>query len=190
MNKGIVGAIAFVLGGAIGSLVTWKVIEKKYEEKAQEEIDSVKEAYSRKMASKNRELKKVYIPEEPSEPEKSKTKPLSSIVNDYAPSNDRPDYSAYSSAKQEGVPENKPYVITAEEFGEFEDYEKIELSYYELSNVLTDDMDEPVENPDRVVGLESLEHFGDYTDAVYVRNDRLKCDYEILRVAGEYMEGV
>ena len=34
---------------------------------------------------------------------------------------------------------------------------------------------------DNVVGLESLAHFGEYEDdSVFVRNDRLKCDYEIL----------
>ena len=34
---------------------------------------------------------------------------------------------------------------------------------------------------DDVVGMESLTHFGEYEDdSVFVRNDRLKCDYEIL----------
>ena len=34
---------------------------------------------------------------------------------------------------------------------------------------------------DNVVGLESLTHFGEFEDdSVFVRNDRLKCDYEIL----------
>ena len=41
--------------------------------------------------------------------------------------------------------------------------------------------DEKVEDVDNVVGLESLAHFGEYEDdSVFVRNDRLKCDYEIL----------
>ena len=76
--------------------------------------------------------------------------------------------------------EMKPYVISPEEFGEFEDYERISLSYY-ADQILADEDDEKVEDVDNVVGLESLAHFGEYEDdSVFVRNDRLKCDYEIL----------
>lgn len=76
--------------------------------------------------------------------------------------------------------EIKPYVISPEEFGEFEDYERISLSYY-ADQVLADEDDEKVDDVDNVVGLESLTHFGEFEDdSVFVRNDRLKCDYEIL----------
>ena len=76
--------------------------------------------------------------------------------------------------------EMKPYVISPEEFGEFEDYERISLSYY-ADQILADEDDEKVEDVDNVVGLESLIHFGEFEDdSVFVRNDRLKCDYEIL----------
>ena len=76
--------------------------------------------------------------------------------------------------------EVKPYVISPEEFGEFEDYERISLSYY-ADQVLADEDDEKVDDVDNVVGLESLTHFGEFEDdSVFVRNDRLKCDYEIL----------
>ena len=76
--------------------------------------------------------------------------------------------------------EMKPYVISPDEFGEFEDYERISLSYY-TDQILADEDDEKVEDVDNVVGLESLAHFGEYEDdSVFVRNDRLKCDYEIL----------
>lgn len=61
MNKGIIGAVAFVFGAAAGSLVTWKVVQKKYMDYADEEIKSVKEAYSRKMVDRNREMKDSYI---------------------------------------------------------------------------------------------------------------------------------
>ena len=76
--------------------------------------------------------------------------------------------------------EVKPYVISPDEFGEFEDYERISLSYY-ADQILADEDDEKVEDVDNVVGLESLTHFGEFEDdSVFVRNDRLKCDYEIL----------
>ena len=47
---------------------------------------------------------------------------------------------------------------------------------------MTDEDDEEVDDVDEIVGEESLNHIGDYEeDVVHVRNDRLKCDYEILR---------
>ena len=48
-----------------------------------------------------------------------------------------------------------------------------------------------VDDPEKIVGFESLGHFGEYDDdAVYVRNDRLKCDYEILRDPRRYEEAL
>ena len=52
---------------------------------------------------------------------------------------------------------------------------------YYADQILAGEDDEKVEDVDNVVGLESLTHFGEFEDdSVFVRNDRLKCDYEIL----------
>lgn len=73
-----------------------------------------------------------------------------------------------------------PYVISPDEFGQDESYETISLTYY-ADGVLADDDDEMVEDVENLVGFDSLNHFGEYEDdSVFVRNDRLKCDYEIL----------
>lgn len=73
-----------------------------------------------------------------------------------------------------------PYIITPSEFGE-EDYEEIELTYW-ADNVLSEDRD-IIEDPDDVVGTEALHSFGQYEDGdvVYVRDDRKRIDYAILR---------
>ena len=47
MNNKLFSFIMFTTGAAIGSFVTWKAIKTKYERLAQEEIDSVKEEFSR-----------------------------------------------------------------------------------------------------------------------------------------------
>ena len=90
------------------------------------------------------------------------------------------------SRKEEGV--ERPYVIKPEEFGEFEEYETISLTYY-ADQVLADDNNEPVEDVEETVGFASLGHFGEYEDdSVFVRNDRLKCDYEILLDSRNYAD--
>ena len=56
----------------------------------------------------------------------------------------------------------------------------LSLTYY-ADQVLTDENNEEVDDVEEIVGEESLTHFGEYEDdSVFVRNDRLKCDYEIL----------
>lgn len=76
--------------------------------------------------------------------------------------------------------DSAPHIITPEEFGENEEYDTISLTLYS-DGVLADDADKPIDDVDEVIGKESLEHFGEYEDdSIFVRNDKLKCDYEVL----------
>lgn len=175
------GFVMFVLGAAVGSVATWQYVKKKYEQIAQEEIDSVKEIFSRRESAADVE---ITAPEpQTAKVGKSEEKP---DISEYAARLEREGYTNYSNARagekkeEQEAMEMKPYVISPEEFGEFEDYERISLSYY-ADQILADEDDEKVEDVDNVVGLESLTHFGEFEDdSVFVRNDRLKCDYEIL----------
>ena len=46
---------------------------------------------------------------------------------------------------------------------------------------LADDDNNIIEDVDNIIGLDSLNHFGEYeADSVHVRNDKKKTDYEIL----------
>ena len=75
---------------------------------------------------------------------------------------------------------NKPYVITPDEFGDIYEYDTITLHYF-ADKVLADEDDEIITNVDEIIGRDSLTHFGEYEpDSVYVRNDEMKADYEIL----------
>lgn len=175
------GFMMFILGASVGSVVTWQYTRKKYEQIAQEEIDSVKEIFSSRESAADVEITapepqtaKIGKPEEKPD------------ITEYAARLERDGYTNYSNVgaeqkkEEQETMEIKPYVISPEEFGEFEDYERISLSYY-ADQVLADEDDEKVDDVDNVVGLESLTHFGEFEDdSVFVRNDRLKCDYEIL----------
>ena len=81
-------------------------------------------------------------------------------------------------------------MISPEEFGEFEEYEKISLTYYS-NNILADENNEVIEDVEETIGVDSLTHFGEYEDdSVFVRNDARKCDYEILLDQRSYAEVV
>lgn len=180
MNKAR-GFVMFVLGAAVGSVATWQYTKKKYERIAQEEIDSVKEIFSKRESAAEVEI----VTPEPQTAKVGKPEEKPDIT-EYAARLERDGYTNYSNVgaeqkkEEQETMEIKPYVISPEEFGEFEDYERISLSYY-ADQILADEDDEKVEDVDNVVGLESLTHFGEFEDdSVFVRNDRLKCDYEIL----------
>ena len=51
MKCKFVNVLMFAVGAAIGSAVTWKVVKTKYEKIAQEEIESVKEAFADQLSN-------------------------------------------------------------------------------------------------------------------------------------------
>lgn len=82
------------------------------------------------------------------------------------------------------------HIISPESFGEFANYEQVSLKYY-ADNVLTDENNEIIENVDDIIGIDSLNHFGEYEDdSVFVRNIELKCDYEILKCNAPYSDKI
>jgi hypothetical protein len=171
MNKTI-NFITFVLGVAVGSVVTWRYVEKKYEQIAQDEIDSVKEVFSKREAEFTEDTE-VQI--------KADNARRKSNIIEYAAYLREQGYTNYSDV-------DKPYVITPEEFGDLDDYETISLTYY-ADQILADDNDVIVDDIEDVVGFDSLNSFGEYEDdSVFVRNDRLKCDYEILLDQRKYSD--
>lgn len=188
MNSTIKNAFIFVAGAAVGSAATWKILKTKFEQFAQAEIDSVKELYSKRADGPSKEIDKAH--EEKCETPKIEDPVLKSYkkaVGDFGYT----DYSAIS--KKEKIEEehdpSNPYVIAPENFGEYESYDCISLTYY--SDKILAEKDEIVEDVENTVGFDSLNHFGDFEDdAVHVRNDRLKIDYEILRVEEKYVDSV
>lgn len=179
----------FVLGVAVGSVVTWRYVEKKYERIAQEEIDSVKEVFSKRETD-------VTEDDEVIREKASNAKEKPNIV-EYAAKLREQGYTNYSDvepetkkeeANEESMYIDTPYVIQPEEVGEFDDYEIIGLTYY-ADQVLTDEDDKLVEDIEDTIGFDSLSRFGEYEDdSVFVRNDRLKCDYEILLDQRKYSD--
>ena len=83
-----------------------------------------------------------------------------------------------------------PYIIDAAAFHNTQQwYEKITLTYFEGNDVLTDDREDPIDNPEELVGTDYKKFFGideNEPDIVMIRNDCNGCDYEICRVPASY----
>lgn len=82
-----------------------------------------------------------------------------------------------------------PFVISQQTFAydDEEDgahYDKITLTWYPGDRVLLDDQDELVEDVAGTVGWKNLSQFGAESndpDVVFIRNRRMKCDFEVVR---------
>ena len=180
MSKSI-NFMLFIFGAAVGSAATWTYAKKKYELIAQEEIDSVKEVFSKR--ENGNMVKEAEFNKQEGKPD----------LKEYAAKIRESNYTNYSDTdgKSETKRETRKqderdkkgdfaYVITPEEFGEFDDYEKISLAYFD-DQILADENLDIVDDIEETVGIDSLTHFGEYEDdSVFVRNDERKCDYEIL----------
>ena len=180
-------SLGFIIGAASGATVAWYLLKDKYETLAQEEIDSVKEVFARREQEMKDETVKRNVAE--GIKDSDRTKP---DLKEYAEQLKKNGYTRYSdlSADDEGVSDKqtKPYVIPPEQFGDDENYDQISLTYY-ADGVLADENDEVIEDVEDAVGIDSLNHFGEYEDdSVFVRNEARKCDYEILLDQRTYSE--
>lgn len=168
-------AVSFSLGVLAGGIFTSKKLESAYQNKLREDLDSAREE-RRKFLRRSRDekeeskKKKTDIPQKPEETRKDEV--LKAKVRDL----------------KYDIPQGHPYVISPEEFGEYDDYERITFTYY-ADGVLADDCDQIVDDYDDIVGNDFSDHFGEYEqDSVYVRNDERKTDYEILLSLSSYKE--
>lgn len=186
MKQKLLYLVMFAAGATIGSAVSWQLAKNKYKQIADEEIQSVKDAFSKKendvntkLSTANEMLKKNMVNNNLNGTSKDAYKDILT-TNKYL-------YSENTNAKKE-VPETGPYVISPDEFGELDDYETISLTYYS-DKVLADDMDQVIDDYLVCVGNDFMNHFGEYEDdSVFIRNDVRKCDYEILYDLRPYSE--
>lgn len=195
MSK-ITGLVLFVAGAAVGSATTWYYAKKKYEQIAQEEIDSVKEVFSRREAESNDKSDKSEEGEDDSESDPGKRVTVEDYVDKVSEcgyieedeEDDSDDESAYAPDPTVYRSDRAPYVISPSEFGTLDEYDQITLTYY-ADSVLVDENDEIIEDVEGTVGFESLTTFGEYEDdAVHVRNERHGIDYEILAHPRKFSE--
>lgn len=180
--------LCFVTGAAIGSVVTLKLIEKKYKDLADEEIESVIETFkNRKPRITKDEVKETV--EKVINKWKDPKETVADIVTAerYSIENEEEivedDESNYTVNIDNDDTVITPYVITPEEFGEYNEYGTKTLTYY-ADNVLTDEIDNPITLDEMVtmIGPDALDHFGEYEDdSVYIRDETNEMDYEILK---------
>lgn len=195
--------IGFLVGLVVGSVLTYHGLKNKVEAEIDEEVNKVKEFYKDQLEKQQAEYfeKEEYLKSKAAVAE-DKGSVVSKIINlknvekfeekqndeteDKAGSEETTT-SAFEILEDNIIAHDKPFVIEEDRVGEYISYDLISLIYFS-DGVLTDDWEVPVENPDETVGKEYVEYFETGEDVVYVRNDKLKCDFEITRDLRTYEE--
>lgn len=204
-KKVLSGLAIFAAGVVTGSIITNAVVKEKAtreaNEKAAEEIAEVREIYRNK--TKKEENEKVAEESEKEvKEENEKVDPLK-----VKPQTSREDYNSYYKMTQNYTSQNeekpkrassisdlnaftyeksvdRPYIIDPEDYGEEDDYDTMQLTYFMGDKTLVDESaDDTIDEPDLHIGLDNLAIFDEFQGAssIYVRNDILKMDFEILK---------
>lgn len=201
----------FLAGAAIGSVVTYKLTERKFNKLIDEEIESVKETFKERLAKAmetqpdKEEPNKIvninnYIGEkgtagdDKGNPEyQKKMEELGYATGiDMAEEGtesqqveeDESDYTVEVPVGREKVP---PYVITEEEFGEYGNEEETLMFY--ADGKLVDENEELIVDPESIIGDALSEFYNDpYKESVYVRDENNEKDFVILKSEKTYQE--
>lgn len=183
--------IAFIAGAAIGYFAANYLLKDKYEKRFQQEVSSTIEAFK---SNKNEEYKKddeVNFKDE--KPKAVSDDIVVADIKEYAKNIGNLNYSEVKDEKpseegEDNIDHTKPYVITEEEVDAYMNYSITQWNYY-ADGVLTDENNEVVEDVSTTIGKEAFEHLKKTSEsAIYVRNDLLELDYEILKNEMTYAE--
>ena len=208
--NGIKNLLIFAAGAVVGGIVTWRIAKKTYEKiiadeteaakkSAQDEIDIYKtqledkidnyvketsNSASEESGNDDDEYEEVEEPEEEDEDEDYYAEPryrYNSYLNEL-------EYFKGKERTDEIGQINVPYIINETDVGDKMDYDLIHLTFY-ADHILTDDANLPIKDIDEIVGPEALKCFlNEFVNIVYVRNERLGCDFEICRDLRRYAD--
>ena len=189
--------LIFVSGVTIGGFLGYKIIEKKYNDKLETEVNRRIDEYvlNNKKEERHTEPMKIkkeniadkinynnvtknYISSEDNE-EKEETKEEDDGKEDEPEVND---YISDDSSRD-------PYEITEEEYDDTSnEFEKESLYYYRGNYTLVDDSDNVVdtEDADILLGSDWLDLMMNENGIIYIRNEKVKTDYEIVVNSGVY----
>lgn len=198
--------LSFMLGAATGASLCMLVLEKKH----REDVDNI---YDQELSKEREELRELITSRK--EEKQQKEADVISEVNRETEERLRPDvplappvsYTEVSKPykpdlkeltrrdRTEEVLMNKPYVIDIQEFAEGRpEFDKLSIYYYADDGVLVDENEEMIEDIEALIGDEALLCFDDperyEPDVVYVRNERISIDYEVVREEGRFGEVV
>lgn len=209
--------IAFVAGGAIGTSLTFCLSKRHFEKRKAVELEAYKEYYDKKLGkaevldtapdeeptdSDASAVINSYSPEGANVIEHDDDSDEAKEIREAANYLEKIgiEQEEKVSKKRGKTKKEKPYLITPEAFTGDDDtmykdnYQHLTLEYYEGDDMVCESTtNEVFANTGRWLGYTWKNHFGDEDydygpNEVFIRNDEIGVDYEIVRDPGYYSE--
>ena len=183
--------LAFIAGVGVGIAIAWTYNKNKYEDMVQEEVESLRDMKKKKEEPiKESEKEGLDTAEEIYEEHLAKEEAKKIInYNNYSKIEDEEDNCG--AIARERI-KNPIHVITPEEFASEVGYDTDTFYIFE-NDIVANDNNEEIKNVEEMFALTVQEirgQFGIYEDdSVYVRDEKLQMDYEILRELENYEKG-
>lgn len=192
-------SVGVAAGFAAGFYIAEHRLKTKYSKLAFEEISRIREHYygekdKKKFPDEDKppiNEVKVVVEERPTRPSVPVSEPRRENVFQGVEPNEEWNYQTEISQRTPDA----PYIIHLDEFRENTvEHDQVTYTYYESDDVMSDSRDQKIEEPlDETFGLGNLLKWGhgsNDSNIVYIRNERLGLDFEILRDRGSYAEQV
>jgi hypothetical protein len=213
MRQGIVAGVTAVVslaaGLSAGYLFAKHQLRTAFDQQLKEEIQQTKEFYARLYKKDEfetpEEAVEALVPEAadalrkyqgispaPSVSEEHRKQAQETLRNIFK-TKEKTDTTIPEKEKQQRT-EEAPFILEKDEFDEGElEYTQSTLTYYAGDGILTDARDDIIEEVDKTIGDNNVERFGYGSgdpNVLYVRNDVLEIDFEVLRHEGTYKKHV
>ena len=178
MSK-IKGLLIFAAGAVAGTVAGIGISKRHFEAIAAQEINEVRDYYRKA----NKELEEQKEEQKEEQENTKKEEIVEETIEEY---NNIIKYGNYVTTEEiddeeDDYSDDEPYIIDPSEFGNNGNYATQTCTYF-ADGVLVDDVDEVIEDPEKLVGNLHVDIFRDFdATSVYVRNDWMKMDFEILK---------
>ena len=178
MSK-IKGLLIFAAGAVAGTVAGIGISKRHFEAIAAQEINEVRDYYRKA----NKELEEQKEEQKEEQENTKKEEVVEETIEEY---NNIIKYGNYVTTEEiddeeDDYGDDEPYIIDPSEFGNNGNYATQTCTYF-ADGVLVDDVDEVIEDPEKLVGNLHVDIFRDFdATSVYVRNDWMKMDFEILK---------
>lgn len=203
-------AVSLAVGGAIGYKIAEKKLTEEFEERLDRETNLVRRMYKPDYNSPEEMVQDLHGEAAASVLKDPAMKAALDAMRDYQ----NPEPVAYHKIRTSTV--EKPqgeeptvverkifevaddrgeiYVISVQENADHEaGYENVTWTYYAKDGVVTDDAEDPIEDVENFLGEDFQHKFGEESgdeNVVYIRNEVVMIDYEIVRDPSSYVEKV
>ena len=177
MSK-IKGLLIFAAGAVAGTVAGIGISKRHFEAIAAQEINEVRDYYRKA----NKELEEQKEEQKEEQENTKKEEVVEETIEEYNNIIKHGNYMTTEEIDEEDdYGDDEPYIIDPSEFGNNGNYATQTCTYF-ADGVLVDDVDEVIEDPEKLVGNLHIDIFRDFdATSVYVRNDWMKMDFEILK---------